>query len=214
MLRTIISACAFTMLALVTGSSAYAQVPSDHRTFVQFGGTVTLPGMTLPSGRYLFRILEEANNRGIVQVLSQDGKQVHATLVAIPVQRSDMPTRAELRFMTAGPADPMPVSTWWVPANMVGWEFVYPREQAVRLAKAGGQPVLTTAQAQNAKTDQLKTLDLARVSASGDQTAVTVALRPPATAVSGTPHPGELASVTLEIPASPPSAAGAAKATR
>ena len=173
-----------------------------------------MPGMNLSSGRYLFRILEEVNNRGVVQVLSADGKQVYTTLVAIPILRSDVPTRTELRFMDAGSADPTPVRTWWIPGNPLGWELIYPREQALRLAKAAGQPVLTTVQAQNAAAEQMKTIDLARVSAAGEQTAVTVVLRPAATAVTGTAHSGELAPMTLAISASPSNARGTTDSSR
>src|SRR5688572_412192 len=200
--KTLVSACAFTML-VVFASSAYAQVAPDSRTIFQFKESVTVPGVNLKPGGYLFRILDEANNRAVVQVLSADGKQSYATLVAIPVQRPDISTRAEMRFVPSGPADPTPVKSWWVPATMIGWEFVYPREQATRLAKAAGETVLTTAQTQNATLDQLKTVDLVRISATGEQTAVNVVPRPPAVAVTGIPQAGELASVTLEISASP-----------
>jgi hypothetical protein len=49
----------------------------------------------------------------------------------------------------------------------------------------------------------MKTVDLVRVSATGDQAAVNVVMRPPASEVIGTAHPGELAPVTLAISASP-----------
>lgn len=36
------------------------------------------------------------------------------------------------------------IQTWWYPGMRTGYELVYPKEQALRLATASKQPVLTT----------------------------------------------------------------------
>ena len=50
----------FSTLAVLTlgmGGTAHAQ-PSDYRTYFTFSAPVTLPGVTLPAGRYLFRLAD------------------------------------------------------------------------------------------------------------------------------------------------------------
>ena len=38
------------------------------------------------------------------------------------------------------------VKTWWYAGKAIGYEFIYPREQALQLAKSTKEPILTTAQ--------------------------------------------------------------------
>jgi hypothetical protein len=39
---------------------------------------------------------------------------------------------------------PPPIKTWWYPGKAIGYEFIYPRSQALQLAKVTSEPVLTT----------------------------------------------------------------------
>lgn len=201
MLKFIVSACVCAVLAF-TSTVAYAQTV-DNRTFFTFSQPVTLPGVTLPAGKYLFRNPDTVSGRRVVQVLSADGKQAYAQLLTIPSQRLDAPKEPEIRFMETAAGTPAAIKTWWYPGNSIGWEFIYPKEQALRLAKGAGSPVLTTVNAQNDTTEEMKSADLARVSASGSETAVTVEDKPAASAVAGTSQQGEVAASTIQIPASP-----------
>jgi hypothetical protein len=201
MLKILASACVFAMLAF-TSTAAHAQT-IDNRTYFAFSGPVTLPGVTLPAGKYLFRNPETLTGRRVVQVLSEDGRQAYAQLLTIPVQRFDAPKEPEIRFMETAEGMPAAIKAWWYPGNTIGWEFIYPKEQALRLAKGAGAPVLTTTSAQNDTTEEMKTADLTRVSASGGETAVTVEERPAATAVAGTSREGEIAASSIKLPASP-----------
>ena len=201
MLKTIASACVFAMLAF-TGITAHAQT-IDNRTFFTFSQPVTLPGVTLPAGKYLFRNPDTMSGRRVVQVLSEDGRQAYAQLLTIPAQRFDAPTQPEIRFMETAEGTPAAIKTWWYPGNTIGWEFVYPKEQALRLAKGASSGVLTTASAQNDTTEEMKTADLARVAASGTETSVTVEDKPAATTVAGNSQQGEIVASNLAIPAMP-----------
>ena len=58
---------------------------------------------------------------------------------------------------------PPPIKTWWYPGNSIGYEFIYPRHQALELAKVVNEPVLTT----GTDTKDLGTADLTRVTSSG-----------------------------------------------
>lgn len=201
MLKKLISACVFVMLAF-TSAATHAQT-IDNRTFFTFSQPVTLPGVTLPAGTYLFRNPDPLTGRRIVQVLSEDGKQAYAQLLTIPVQRFDAPMKPEVRFMETAEGTPAALKAWWYPGNTIGWEFIYPKDQALTLAKGAGAPVLTTVNAQNDTTEKMKTADLARVSSSGTETAVKVEDKPAATTVAGTSQQGEIAASSIQVPASP-----------
>ena len=52
--RTFGLACAVAVFVCLMAAPATAQ-PLDKRTVFTFGGPITLPGVTLPAGLYLFR---------------------------------------------------------------------------------------------------------------------------------------------------------------
>ena len=193
MLKSIASACVFAVLAMSTVANAQT---ADRRTFFTFSQPFTLPGVTLPAGKYLFRIVDETSGRRVVQVLNAEGTQSYAMLTSIPAQRLDAPPNPEIRFMETATGTPAAVKTWWYPGNTSGYEFIYPKDQALKLAKAAESLVLTTAAA-SSSTEDLKTADLARVSSSGSQTAVSVSDKPDAAAASGTVQGGEIAASTF-----------------
>ena len=170
MLKTLVFACVFAVLAFMS-TAAHAQTV-DNRTFFTFSQPVTLPGVTLPAGKYLFRIPDTTASRRVVQVLSADGMQSYAMLLSIPAQRTDVPARPEVRFMETAENMPAAIKTWWYPGNTIGREFIYPKSQARRLAQATNTTVLTT-QAENVTNEQMQTAELAYVSPTGQETALT-----------------------------------------
>ena len=170
MIRTKLLGCALAVATLV-GTTAFAQEPVDQRTYFTFSAPFELPGnKTLPAGKYTFRVLDSPSNRHIIQILNQDGTQIQATLLAIPAQRQDPPSEPEIRFMEAAASMPPAVKTWWYPGRTIGHEFIYPKEQARRLAARQREPVLSV-KTEAASTDAMQTSDLERVN--GDTAAST-----------------------------------------
>ena len=160
---------AFLMLAVLTLSitgRAEAQ-PADYRTYFTFSGPVTLPGVTLPAGKYIFRLADPDSSRKVINVLSEDGKRSLAMLHTIPNQTMKAPKDAEVRFMETSAKVPPPIKTWWYAGKAIGYEFIYPRKQALELAKATSEPILTTSQ----ETSDLARADLSRVSGADAQSA-------------------------------------------
>ena len=171
MIRTkLLLGCA--LVAMLVGTTAFAQGPVDQRTYFTFSAPFELPGgKTLPAGKYTFRILDSPSNRHIVQILNQDGTQMFATLLAIPAQRQDPPSEPEIRFMEAAANMPPAVKTWWYPGRTIGHEFIYPKSQARRLAARQSEPVLSVA-SDATSAEAMRTADLTRVDKSGDESAV------------------------------------------
>lgn len=192
-----------TTLAFVLAMPASAQT-SDQRVLFSFNQPVTLPGKTLPAGKYLFRIHDSFSNRQVVQVFSEDGRQIYATFLTIPAQRFEPTSEPEIRFMETPENTPPAIKTWWYPGNPIGHEFIYPKEQALRLARSASQPVLTTEAETTDKstTEEIRSADLARVSASGSESEVTAEAKPAASTPSGTAQEGQLASSTIKLPES------------
>ena len=150
--------------AMVTISvNAGAQGPANQDTFFTFSQAVELPKTTLPAGTYFFQLMDSHSNRHIVKVMSQDRKQLHATLMAIPYYSNDRPSDdPQVRFLETpaanGVAATNAIKIWFYPGNSVGHEFIWPRAKAMQLARATNEPVLTT------KTDE-ESSELTRVDA-------------------------------------------------
>ena len=156
-------------VAMFVGTTASAQEPVDQRTYFTFSAPFELPGgKTLPAGKYSFRVLDSPSNRHIVQIMSEDGKQMHATLLAIPAQRQDPPSNPEIRFMETVANTPPAVKTWWYPGRTIGHEFIYPKDHARRLAARQSEPVLTVAGDQRS-TEEMQTADLSRINGTGQE---------------------------------------------
>jgi hypothetical protein len=183
-------ACAGTLLAVVMSASAMAQ-PADKRTYFTFSGPVDLPGKSLPAGKYLFRLGDPTSGRRIVQVMSEDGRKPIGLFFSIPAQRPDIAEKPEVRFIETPRGAPAAIRTWWYPGERTGYEFIYPKEQARRLAKGAAQPVLTT-QAQTTTAEQTNTEELTRVAASGEETKFDPESTP--AEMTGRSQPGEVAS--------------------
>lgn len=151
-----------------------AQGPANQDTFFTFSQPVELPKTTLPAGTYFFQLMDSPSNRHIVKVMSQDRKQLHATLLAIPYYSNDRPSdEPQVRFMETpasnGATATNAIKIWFYPGNSVGHEFVYPRSQALQIASRTGQSVLTT-KSDTEVSETVAESDLTRVDRNGVDT--------------------------------------------
>jgi hypothetical protein len=188
-IRVLRLTCAATTLALLPVAAALAQ-PRDQRTYFTFSQAVQIPGADLPAGTYLFRLADTDSNRHIVQVMNEDGSKMIRTIMTIPAQRLDAPEKPEIRFLETPASAPAPIKTWWYPGRTIGHEFIWPREQALKLAARTKQPVLTTDPGVIQGSGFPKDGELERVDEAGKGTDVKVSDSPQATAVSGTAQSG------------------------
>jgi Protein of unknown function (DUF2911) len=176
-IRKVALACvASAMMALPLNAAAQATANQD--TFFTFSQAVELPGTTLPAGTYFFQLMDSASNRHIVKVMSQDRKELHTTLLAIPYYSNERPSdQPQVRFMetpaqAGNGAGTNAIKIWFYPGNTTGHEFIYPRSQAMRIAARTGQPVLTTKAEEEISEASVVESDLTRIDRGGADTAV------------------------------------------
>lgn len=187
MLRKILVSATAALLVCGIASTARAQERSDRAVYFTFDQPVQIPGQTLPAGKYLFKLLDSQTNRTVVQVYNADQTKLITMVMTIPALRMDIPNDPEVRFME-GPADTAPaIRTWWYPSLKSGWEFIYPRSEAMKLAANGS--VLTTKT--DVSGDAMKGAELTRLSSTGDQA---VDANATATQVTGNARPGQVAN--------------------
>ncbi|MBI4455011.1 MAG: LPXTG cell wall anchor domain-containing protein [Acidobacteria bacterium] len=105
----------------------------DKKTIVTFNEAVEVPGAVLPAGTYVFRLLDSVSDRSTVQIFNEDETHLYATLHTNPAYRFQPPDSAE--FVLRPGHSPDAIRTWFYPGNSYGWEFVYPKRQAMELAQ-------------------------------------------------------------------------------
>ena len=209
--RIIRSACVAAVFVCLMAAQVAAQ-PTDKRTLFTFSGPVALPGVTLPAGQYLFRLADPNMDPRVIQVLDADGRKPYGMFFTIPAERPQPASKPEVRFMETASNMPAAIRTWWYPGQRSGYEFIFPKEQALRLAKGTSEPVLTT-QAQTTTAEQTNTAELSRVSGSGQETTVNTSTAPTSATPTGTSQEGQLASSSMSIATPSIPAAVSAKST-
>ena len=149
-----------TCAALLLGATLASAQNADRNTIVTFSAPVSLPGLTLPAGSYLFKLADSQVNRNIVQVFDKDRSKIFATLIAIPAQRNEPADETVITFNEA-PANAAPaIRYWYYPGEKSGQEFAYPKKQALAIANAAHTSVLAV-DAENA--DAMKSGEISRV---------------------------------------------------
>jgi hypothetical protein len=138
-LRSITAVACATVLLGAAGAVAQT---FDRTTYVTFSGPVSIPGKTLPAGTYTFRLADSPVDRHIVQIFDREQAQLFATLLAVPAQR-DQPGGEPVITFRETPADTPPALRYWYYAGETGGnEFVYPKAQAMTIARASGESVM------------------------------------------------------------------------
>jgi hypothetical protein len=183
----------------------------NRKTTITFDQPVEVPGVgaqTLPAGTYVFKILDSASDRHIVQVFNQAEDHVYTTILAIPNYRLKATGKTTMTFWERGEGQPEAIHAWFYPGRQWGEEFVYPKIRALELAKIVNEPVLATPIELPAPVEALKTAPVIAVKPTGEEVAVTEVVQAPPTVVAAAepapaaPAPTEPAAAVLPQTAS------------
>jgi len=114
---------------------------SNQKTIFTFSDPVEIPGQVLLAGTYVFKLADSESDRDIVQVFNKDETYLYGTFLAIPDQRLRPAGKPIITFDEAPAGSPEAVRAWFYPGDTYGHEFVYPKTEALALAKANNTPV-------------------------------------------------------------------------
>jgi hypothetical protein len=189
-------------LAGLTFLSSAKADEGNRKTIVTFSNPVEVPGVgaqTLPAGTYVFKIVDSASNRHIVQIFNEAEDHVFTTILAIPNYRLKSTGKTVMTFKERAAGQPEAIRAWFYPGRQWGDEFVYPKFRALELAKIVDQPVLATPiDAATAPVETLKTAPVIAVRPTGEVVeAAEVVEAPPAA------EPVEVAAAKMPETASP-----------
>lgn len=112
------------------------------QTFLTFSAPVQVPGATLPAGTYMFKLADPDSGRRAIQIWDKDGGKLIATLLTIPNQMMETPDEPVVLFSEQAIGQPAAVKAWFYPGDRIGQEFIYPKDQAMRIAQSANTSVL------------------------------------------------------------------------
>ena len=140
--KMIATACV-TAAVVALGISATAQDLNPlEKTYLTFSGPVEMPGVTLQAGTYVFK-LADTPGRNVVQVFSQDEKDVMGQWLFVQHERPDVTGETVVTFRETREGATPAVQYWYYPGEKIGKEFIYPKDQALRIAARTGATVLS-----------------------------------------------------------------------
>jgi hypothetical protein len=104
---------------------------------------VEVPGMVLQENTpYVIRLMDSPSNRNIVQIYNDDQTQMLTMFMAISAQRTEPVDETTFTFIETNPGFPLPIKQWFYPGRSSGLEFIYPKDQAMEIARHAQEPVL------------------------------------------------------------------------
>jgi hypothetical protein len=146
---TSLAAALFTAAFLAAATTVSAQDSNiDQRTYLTFSGPVQMPGVTLPAGKYTFKLADTALHN-IMQVYDANGQKIIGQWFFVPrIRTSEEMDKANgkpvVNFTEMPAGVPPAIHYFFYPTDLRGKEFIYPKEQAVKIAKASNTSVLAT----------------------------------------------------------------------
>lgn len=134
--------CGAAILAACLAPAAHAD-EWTKLTYFTFSAPVEMPGMVLPAGSYKFELADPDSTRRVVRISEKEGGKIHGIFLSIPDQKLEPSDKPIVMFRETPAGAPEAVKAWFYPGETTGYEFVYPHDQALKIAKATHASVLT-----------------------------------------------------------------------
>jgi hypothetical protein len=138
----IATATVLALLVALTLNVAAQQPDTRDRTIMTFSSAVELPGMRLEPGTYVFKLADSAS-RNVIQVLDQEEKNMLGQWLFVSAERPEVTGDTVVTFRETSAASTPAVQFWFYPGEKIGKEFIYPKDQALRIAQRTGATVQT-----------------------------------------------------------------------
>ena len=115
-----------TVIGVLATTSIGAIPNAAKTTYFTFSKAVQVSGVTLPSGSYLFEVVNPETNGTVVRVASRDRSKIYLTQITLPVERPrsrDMQPQIVLGEAPAG--QPPSVRSWFPDGETIGRAFIH-----------------------------------------------------------------------------------------
>jgi len=138
--KLIVTAMVLAVLAVLAGRVTAQQIDTNDKTRMTFTAAVEMPGVTLQPGTYVFR-LAVSPSRNVVQVLDEGEKNILGQWTFVQADRPRVTEETVVMFKETAEGSTPAVQYWYFPGEKIGKEFIYPKDQAERIAARTGAKV-------------------------------------------------------------------------
>jgi len=130
---------------IVAGLAPEARADAwNKKTIITINEPIQVPKKVLEPGKYVFKLADSQSDRHIVQIFSEDEKQVIATILAIPNYRLKVRGKSEFGFWETPAGQPRALRAWFYPGDNFGHEFAYPPSMSTEITTYSKQTPPTT----------------------------------------------------------------------
>lgn len=141
-ITTIATAAAMTLVLGLPAASTAQQPDTRDRTIMTFSAPVELPGMRLEAGTYVWKLADTAS-RNVIQVFTQDEREILGQWLFVSAERREVTGDTVVTFRETRAGSTPAVQFWFYPGESIGKEFIYPKDQAMRIARRTGATIQT-----------------------------------------------------------------------
>ena len=129
--------------AALIATATPAQAQWQNKSTMEFSEPVMVPGHTLQPGTYVFDLMEVKPTLHTIRIMNEDESKTIAIVQAVPQKRMDMEQGAsELKFRNTPAGSAPALKAWYYPGTRYGHEFIYPEDEARKLASQSKSLVL------------------------------------------------------------------------
>jgi hypothetical protein len=165
------------MLCLVAAVAALLApvVRADEwtkQTFFTFSAPVQVPGVTLPAGTYMFKLADPEAGRKAIGIFNEDGTQIYTILLSMADTRMEAKSEPWVSFIERPAGQPAAIRSWFYPGERTGYEFIYSKSEAMKLASESHTAVLARTDDATTTAD-MATMRGAKVERVGDDATAT-----------------------------------------
>lgn len=131
---------ALAVLAVLTGRATAQNLNTQERSFLTFNTAVELPGVVLQPGTYVFK-LADTGSRNVVQVWDEKENHMIGHWTFVQADRLEPADETIVMFKETRAGATPAIQYWYFPGERIGKEFLYPKDQAERIASRTGADV-------------------------------------------------------------------------
>ena len=131
-----ISIAAPAVLLLLAAVPSIFSDEHDKKTDVTIDRPVQVPGAVLQPGKYMFILMNVSGDRHVVEVRSEDGKQLYTTTFTAAAKRLKQTSKVALTYYEMPKGTPDAVREWFWPGDFEGQAFLYPHQKAAEIKAA------------------------------------------------------------------------------
>ena len=127
--KLVLAVCGAAVLAVMLAPRAGA-MGASKMTYLTFSRPVSLPGVALGAGTYIFEIANPDTSANVVRVLSSDRRTAYFQGFTHAIERPrNLDRKASVSLGEAAAGVAPPITAWWPENESTGRQFVYPRAE-------------------------------------------------------------------------------------